>query len=111
MAFQAALEENRRALHLGLSKIFSEVLSVIAAEHLIEYMMLMTRATMMSTRKCWWGTALIFNCSSKGCDLLYTSCRLCIKVRLCLLSGVLSAPTRPLETSCLGEGHLVEGEP
>ena len=52
MAFQAALEENRRALHLGLPKIFSEVLSVIAAEHLIEYMMLMTRATMMSTRKC-----------------------------------------------------------
>ena len=52
MAFQAALEENRRALHLGLPKIFSEVLSVIAAEHLIEYMMLMTRATMMSARKC-----------------------------------------------------------
>ena len=33
MAFQAALEENRRALHLGLSKIFSEALSGIAAEH------------------------------------------------------------------------------
>ena len=32
MAFQAALEENRRALHLGLPKIFSEVLSVVAAE-------------------------------------------------------------------------------
>ena len=62
-------------------------------------------------KEMWWGTALIFNCFSKGCDLLYTTCRLCIKVRLCLLSGVLSAPTRPLKTLCLGEGHLVEGEP
>ena len=34
--------------------------------HLIEYMMSLARAPLVSTRQCWWGTALIFKVSAKA---------------------------------------------
>ena len=51
-------------------------------------MMVMTRATLMSTRLCRWGTVLIFNWSCGGCHLLVVSCQICIKTRLCSLREV-----------------------
>ena len=57
--------------------------------HLLKCMLMTTRATLMSMRLCWWRTALIFGLFCSGCNLLHSSCRICVKTRLCLLSVVL----------------------
>ena len=67
--------------------------------HLIKNMMVMTRATLMSPRLCWWGTALIFNRFCSGCDLLVISCRVCVKTRLCLLGEALFCSDQAAENN------------
>ena len=67
--------------------------------HLIKYMMVMTRATLMSPRLCWWGTALVFNRFCSGCDLLVISCRICVKTRLCPLGEALFCADQAAENN------------